>query len=895
MRSRVRRFECLEDRRLLAALNDTALVAENSLASSSVSIAEGEEQSDSALYDLLVALGTAEHQYAFGEYLYYHNGASGTLYVSGQSGGSINTITDPSTIRSIWVDPPTTILQFADVTDQPTQLGDRDLVVSDDRYVYHLRGGDLVISSVVAEGDPVVLSSTLVSGNHVSLFLVQDRVAVVSNQSERDSRSEQGVVTVFDVADRESPRVVQELRVEGELSHARLNGHQLVFTFQSSRELVPAIRRVIDEVGVRYETEQEFANRVRIHFAEIVDEHMPHYLSADGTSELIRGGPILNATRVTVLPGVNKNLAVVGTVNLLDDEPGIGSAVGITATARDVFAATDGFYLIGSGDQENEIFRFRLRELNGDIQLVARGRWLASYTAPTSDYFGEKLFIRDHFVSGGDTSSVNVAVVEQHGTELTTTQTAIDLGDTATSTQFHAGELFVVYHRNYQFGRPTESAVNDHYWYSIPTETEIRAVDLTDPAEPKWRSADILLDGFYTYLNFISDDRLLAAGTRSVAYDDPNEITRGSEISVSSGNLYEFRGSVSLYDLSSDQAMLLDSMETIGSTGGAIDNEENPFRWFDDEGLLAFPVSVDTGTFGWSTTNGWSGGDAVSWVRIDSEEKAFDQITPLATHNHADRSVVRHSAVVEGAIFSISDGQSFATSLDAGDSEAASQEFGEYSDEDAGSNVNVKNVRTLQARQYLVSTREVETSDLTLAGIEVREDYSDFDFVEGSKRFLVRHSLESGFSLMSESSASIANLHHNAGTPFDANRDGRVTAADALVIINALYRDSQLSEPTMHSQSAIAPMTGMQMDTNNDSELTAGDALLVINHLARVRAAEASISVADDAPQDEQEVSNAVSSSSPNEGVSSVNNETIADNVFDIDSVFRDLYALRLF
>tara|TARA_R110002049_G_scaffold2750_9_gene22389 strand:- start:63754 stop:66336 length:2583 start_codon:yes stop_codon:yes gene_type:complete len=830
----------LENRLLLAAPGESAIVAEHFLASSSSPIAEGEQESASSLYELFVALGTAEHRDSFGEYLYsykepsdsytfpYNFGGNNTYY--GPYGGILIIGGGLSVPSAIKIDPPTTNLQFASDSDQQTQLGGRDLAVNDDRYAYHLRGGELVISSVDAEGKPVVLSSTLVSGKHVSLFLVEDRVAVVSNHTD------QGAITVLDVSDGEHPKMVQEIRIDGEVSHAQLHGSQLAFAFLSSRELVPDLRVVADDVGVRYETEQEFAQSVRDHFAEIVDEHMPHYLSTDGTGSLIRGGPILDATRLTVLSGVNEEVTGVATINLLDDEPGIGSAVGITAKAGNVFAATDGMFIVGRGDQENEIFRFRLQEPDGNIRLDGRGPWTSAYSASESDYFDGKLFLRDFVVSDGRNSRVGVTVVEQQGAELIATETVIDLGSEATSTQFHGGELFIVSHRNFKEGIPADSAVSDPNRYEIPTETVIRTVDLTDPAEPKRRTADLILDGFYTYLNFISDDRLLAAGST-------NGLSEGLEASGSEDFMPLFRtfsGSVALYDLSSGQATLLDSIRTVGSTGGAVGNEENPFRWFDDEAVLAFPVSMDTGTFGWSKRRGWSGGDAVSWVRIDSEEKPLDRISPLATHNHSGEDVVRHSAVVEGALLTISDDELFTTPLEEANPVASSQQFGSYFDEADEAISPIKIDGSLAAREFLITTYGVEPSDLTLAGIEIRQDDAEFLFVSGLGRFVVHYSDQAGHSLLNQASASLENMYHNADLPFDTNGDGRVTAADALVIVNALSRRPERSDGLMPSRRANAPTTGLQMDTNNDYVLTAGDALSVVNYLARMQSTEAS-------------------------------------------------------
>ena len=67
---------------------------------------------------------------------------------------------------------------------------------------------------------------------------------------------------------------------------------------------------------------------------------------------------------------------------------------------------------------------------------------------------------------------------------------------------------------------------------------------------------------------------------------------------------------------------------------------------------------------------------------------------------------------------------------------------------------------------------------------------------------------------------------YNAALPFDANGDGKVSASDALVVINDLAR---------HSSRILGPgeAVGFDVDVSNDGSATALDALLVINHLSR--------------------------------------------------------------
>ncbi|MEM6689699.1 MAG: G8 domain-containing protein [Planctomycetota bacterium] len=69
---------------------------------------------------------------------------------------------------------------------------------------------------------------------------------------------------------------------------------------------------------------------------------------------------------------------------------------------------------------------------------------------------------------------------------------------------------------------------------------------------------------------------------------------------------------------------------------------------------------------------------------------------------------------------------------------------------------------------------------------------------------------------------------HNNDLPEDVNNDGRVSALDALVIIN------RLSQTASGLLQELAEVANRYFDVNDDSQTTALDALLVINYLSRL-------------------------------------------------------------
>jgi Dockerin type I domain/PAP2 superfamily/Planctomycete extracellular len=76
-----------------------------------------------------------------------------------------------------------------------------------------------------------------------------------------------------------------------------------------------------------------------------------------------------------------------------------------------------------------------------------------------------------------------------------------------------------------------------------------------------------------------------------------------------------------------------------------------------------------------------------------------------------------------------------------------------------------------------------------------------------------------------------ANIFHNERMPEDVNQDGRVSALDALIIVNEM----NLKSNGLQTDEGQLNLRGRMTDVNNDARSTAMDVLLVINRLSGVR------------------------------------------------------------
>ncbi|MCG8653785.1 MAG: dockerin type I domain-containing protein, partial [Pirellulales bacterium] len=86
----------------------------------------------------------------------------------------------------------------------------------------------------------------------------------------------------------------------------------------------------------------------------------------------------------------------------------------------------------------------------------------------------------------------------------------------------------------------------------------------------------------------------------------------------------------------------------------------------------------------------------------------------------------------------------------------------------------------------------------------------------------------------------------NPSNPHDVNEDGRVTALDALNVINHLSRRAELIAADLAE--AIDLVASQLVDVNGDGNATALDALQVVNELAR-RSLPAPLLIADAEPR----------------------------------------------
>lgn len=810
-----RRLESLEPRRLLAGFADEPPAVVDADTEVSRDATQIQSEPLAAMEDAMMRLARLEYANLFGRR------REGPIICACITSGVIFPF-------ETYISPESANLQFSDRSDQDAPLDDHRLIAHDNNYLYVIRDNELVITSTMTSGGVETVSRVAVPGRPRRLFHFDDRIAVVSEPG--TGLANLTLVSVIDVSDRAEPYVVQNFEAEGNLLHSQQFSHRLVIALEPRRTLLPQLKSLREQGVDRWETESEFSQRVLGRLSELINQRLPRFISASGDGQIIRGGPLIHPDRIDGLSTLSE-LTVFATLDLQSNEPGVETASGVMLLpqlsnrefsfggSRDgpfresKFVETpNGFYWITTTStnvyerEETNIVRMGIDATDGSLDVIARESLPVRLhdTVFASEYgntlrLGEYSTWADADNNVGGTS-VTLYTLEQENDRFSVTQHKLQFDGEASSIHFHKHNLYLV-----SYGPPVFSPDRP------PRETRIGTWDLSDPAAVKWEG-QLTLPGIQTYLHFLTENRLLTIGFEpDVAF------------------AYESNAYVGLYEVRGRQLDLLSSLEFEGHSAGTVSERVNSFRWFSDDRVFAFPIRVENGK-GWSNGR-WVGGERLAFVRIESSDAPLDRIASLETHDHDE--VVRHTVGIGNHLYSVSDsgvlvGQSSMTEPIGGTSisGSASEVPSKWRDVSASGLWD-------DARTFLSDDLGIDTADHFHVGMELRDETVEFLFEVDSSSVLVRRDSAGEFAYSGTNESIESNIHHNFFAAHDTNRDGQVSASDALAIINALHPSEQSSSDAKVPSWFIAPRSGFQLDTNNDGLVSALDALLVINSLSK--------------------------------------------------------------
>ena len=283
-------------------------------------------------------------------------------------------------------------VEHSDTNVQEAGVDEADIVENDGNYLYILSGSELVIADAWTPDELDVTARIEVEGQPIGEYLDGDRLTVISSTFDNSWIDDPWLVepairpavdlaypfaltpphvqvTVFDVAERHNPVVVQRSELDGSYIDSRVvAGKVYVITSDSFGLPVPdvhcmsssetengdndgqvepgptdAIWFPTDQTCV-YETREEYTTRLE---GRVLELGLPHYSTYDATNTIVQTGRLSEATDIyrPVSP-IHSNLLSISVFDMLGDDIGPGSSISVPTTySSAVYASTDSLYL----------------------------------------------------------------------------------------------------------------------------------------------------------------------------------------------------------------------------------------------------------------------------------------------------------------------------------------------------------------------------------------------------------------------------------------------------------------------------------------------------------------------------------------------------------------------
>ncbi|MFH1211988.1 MAG: beta-propeller domain-containing protein [Candidatus Woesearchaeota archaeon] len=130
---------------------------------------------------------------------------------------------------------------FSQTNIQVEGVDEADFVKNDNKYIYMVSQGKLLIIDAFPAEDAKILSETKIDGNAVELFVNDNRLAVFTQADEevykiseydfvpRPTYSQRTHVFVYDISDRRNPEIVSDYNIDGSYYNSRMIGNYVYF------------------------------------------------------------------------------------------------------------------------------------------------------------------------------------------------------------------------------------------------------------------------------------------------------------------------------------------------------------------------------------------------------------------------------------------------------------------------------------------------------------------------------------------------------------------------------------------------------------------------------------------------------------------------------------------
>jgi uncharacterized secreted protein with C-terminal beta-propeller domain len=568
---------------------------------------------------------------------------------------------------------------FSTTNSQEAGVNEADIIKTDGGYLYILAGRELIIVDAWPAEDMHVVSRDEVEGTPVALYLEGDRVTVISRvvsdyrteqlDTARQSLVLQSVVldpyrgpvgrhqskiTVFDVADRTSPQVLQETYLDGRYEDSRAIGDRAYIVLRNSLPELPSPTYQCSPIDpptppadttadyaasisrypyaptehCTYEDESAYRDRLAAVPFDAVPEYLTRVATDGGIAET--AGELLD--RGLAYAAFNSRGDDLVTVVMIDaggirvGPPVTTSVVGsksiVYGSAENLYVVTSNSsgwsYRSWSSGESSQVFKIALG--NDGVTLAAAGEVpgsaLNQFSMDEED--GRFRIVTTSgggwgWNSGGFTNQL--FVMEQAGDQLNVVGSLEGFApdERVYSARFIGDRAYVVTFRN-----------------TDPLFT----FDLSDPTAPKL-VGELVIPGFSTYLHPYDEGHLIALG-RHVDWNEPLALQ------------------LAMFDVTDLANPLRTHVYSFGtnqwgefwSEGSEAERDHHAFSFFSGYDVLAMPVSHGA----------WFGEYSSSPAGLEVLDVSLDEgFTMLGRIEH--HTDVRRSLRIGDMLYSVSSDQ----------------------------------------------------------------------------------------------------------------------------------------------------------------------------------------------------------------------------------------------
>lgn len=460
---------------------------------------------------------------------------------------------------------------------QESGVDEADLVETDGEYIYLLQGEELLIFDARPAEQLKLVSRTKVEGNAVGLYLDGDRLTVITQDygpvmiatfAIWPGPPQQGSVkvAVFNVADRNLPKLVSQTEFDGQLVSSRSVEGRVYLTINANLELPQPLATQIEPPNEgnwgRWQVETAEAYRARVR--PLLQATLPHYsvrtVGSEGPRELLSAPT--DIYKATGLDDTSLTTVVVIDARAERPQP-IGSATVMGTSGQMIYSSADNLYVLASrwSPTENGVGRFsteirKFHFTNSGIELAATGevdgQVLNQFSL--SEHAG---YLRVATTENwGATAKNHLFVLGEQGTELAVVGSVRDLapGERIFSARLMGNRGFIVTFRQVD---------------------PLFTLDLTDPANPRV-VGELKLPGFSNYLQVLDENTVLGIGR------DADPIT-GQQTGLQ----------VTIFDVSDMAApKVKDQYRFAGDAWTSADYDHHQVLYDPEYHTLAFPVTT---------------------------------------------------------------------------------------------------------------------------------------------------------------------------------------------------------------------------------------------------------------------------------------------------------------